>query len=137
CLSLCRGPRGLPTSTTSTRLSDRARGTASIHRSSLPGPLAGGVHAGVPGPDRSGLVLVVDQDRGLADAGDHGRLPSLCCQLPPPRAPASGGGPVACPVLSSPLCSPARRFLPRRRRSAPSARSRPATWRRRRGAPRR
>src|SRR5215471_9166324 len=47
-----------------------------------PGPLESGVHAGLPGPGRSGLVLVVDQDHGLAGVGDHGRLPSICCPLP-------------------------------------------------------
>ena len=39
-------------------------------------------------------------------------------------------------VLSSPLSSPARRSLPLRRRSTPSARRRSATWRLRRGSPR-
>src|SRR5262249_4436490 len=125
--------------TDATRLRDRAGGATSIQRSSPPGPLEGGVHADVPGPGRSDLVLVVDQDHRLADAGAHGRLTSLWSSpwLPPPRAPASGGGPVACSVTSSPLVPRVRRSLPRRRRSAPSARRRPATWRRRRGAPRR
>ena len=39
-------------------------------------------------------------------------------------------------VLSSPLSSRARRSLPLRRRSTPSARRRSATWRLRRGSPR-
>src|SRR5213078_1188210 len=39
-------------------------------------------------------------------------------------------------VLSSPLSSPARRLLPLRRQSTPSARRRSATWRLRRGSPR-
>jgi hypothetical protein len=46
-----------------------------------------------------------------------------------------GRGPVACSVLSSPLSSRARRSLPRRRRSTPSARRRSATWCLRRGLP--
>src|ERR1035437_6139157 len=46
-------------------------------------------------------------------------------------------GPVASSVLSSPLSSRARRSLPRRRRSTPSERRRSATWRLRRGSPRR
>src|SRR5206468_4652290 len=39
------------------------------------------------------------------------------------------------PILSSPLSSRARRSLPLRRWSTPSARRRSATWRRRRGSP--
>jgi hypothetical protein len=46
-------------------------------------------------------------------------------------------GPVACSVLSSPPSSRARRSLPRRRRSTPSARRRSATWSLHRGSPRR
>jgi hypothetical protein len=46
-------------------------------------------------------------------------------------------GSVASSVLSSPLSSQARRSLPLRRQSTPSARTRSATWRLRRGSPRR
>jgi hypothetical protein len=45
-------------------------------------------------------------------------------------------GPVASSVLSSRLSSRARRSLPLRRQSTPSARRRSATWRLRRGSPR-
>src|SRR5215475_10263949 len=73
----CRGAfrRRPRTSATSTMLRDRAGGAASIQRSSPPGPLESrvplesGVHAGLPGPGRFGLVLVAGQDHGLAGVG--------------------------------------------------------------------
>src|SRR5215472_18788397 len=45
-------------------------------------------------PDRAALawVLVVGQDHGLADAGDHGRLPSVCCPLPAAAGTGKLGG---------------------------------------------
>jgi hypothetical protein len=60
-----------------------------------------------------------------------GRSRSLAGPLRPSRL---GRGPVASSVLSSPLSSRARRSLPRRRQSTPSARTRSATSRRRRGS---
>src|SRR3972149_5509124 len=65
------------------------------------------------------------QRGGLLHPGRHLRLVEL----------RLGRGPVASSVLSSPLSSRARRSLPLRRRSTPSARRRPATRRLRRGSP--
>src|SRR4051794_298223 len=87
-------------------------------------------------PEGEGLLSVTGDDHSgqVHPCGDvngqglsRGVVASMLERVPSP----SGYS-----VLSSPLSSPARRSLPLRRQSTPSARRRSATWRLRRGSPR-
>ncbi len=88
------------------------------------------------------LTSLLIREARPARPGVHGRTPVACdgvrsALLYTRRALTARpeSGPVARLVLSSPLSSPARRSVPRRLESAPSARNRPATWCRHRASP--
>ena len=84
--------------------------------------------------DISSVIISGGRAAGTRSAHDGAR--SRHEGTPRPfRQSCLGRGLVAISVLSSPLSSRARRSLPLRRQSTPSARRRSATWRLRRGSP--
>ncbi len=97
----------------------------------------GNAESACPGPPSLGRHSAMQKWRGRsADLPTGARSRHRGTPLAD-RGSRLGRGPVASSVLSSPLSSRARRSLPLRRQSTPSARRRPATWRLRRGSPRR